>query len=196
METIFYIYVGVFLLIYFIYKYILKSVNPFKKIWFWIIQTIFAILITTLFVYVLLRAIGGPPDLHELTEKEKRQVDLLKKKYNCEVRVEKDWEVVIDNKTGGTLYLQLDFNQSKVNFCLSDSSNLLKEAAIISQNLQSVMEKKNMYNDVSISFYSSDLSVKGAETPTCEKTYVFSIPNNKFIEFRTLGKSPVIIQLK
>jgi hypothetical protein len=150
--------------------------------------------LTILIAFIVLKAIGEPSDLRKPTETEKVKLDSLTKNYGCKIRIEKNWGVVIDNKPGGRLYIILNFNNSKVNLCASDSISLLREATGISQKFQLVMDKKEMYEEVAIEFYASDLSVERMETPTCEETFVFSVPSNKFIEYAKLGRRPIRIK--
>lgn len=126
-----------------------------------------------------------------LTSEEQKMADIFASKYDCTVRIEKDYQVIANNKDSGRLYIKLNFNQSKINFCISDSTTLLNEAQKISNDFQTVMDKKEKYKEIAIEFYSSDKSVERLEKPTCEQIFVFSINDNKLIEYQKLGQWPI-----
>jgi len=128
------------------------------------------------------------PALTSLTDKEQKMVDSLKAKCDCDVRVEKDVQVIENNKDSGRLFIKLNYNHSKTNFCTSDSLTLLNEAKQISNDFQTVMDKKEQYNEIAIKFYTSDKSVERLEKPTCEEIFVFSTKDNKFVEYQKLGQ--------
>jgi hypothetical protein len=57
--TFLYLYIGLFIIIVLLFKIVNKKDNPFRKISFWVVQFVAALLLSILLAYMVLRALGG-----------------------------------------------------------------------------------------------------------------------------------------
>lgn len=136
--------------------------------------------------YIFLCAIGsnlrGPLKNEYLSTTEHSFVDSLNNVCNCDVTIEKDFEVENNNVNNGTVYIEFNYNNSKNNFCLSDSISLLNYSQKIFHIYESILTRKKSYRIIAINYYSSLIGDR-SEIPTCDRTFHFEIKTKNYIDY-------------
>ncbi|MCW3105343.1 MAG: hypothetical protein JWO09_3783 [Bacteroidetes bacterium] len=123
------------------------------------------------------------PKIYEMTAGEKRFTDSLSVSCDCKATIEKDYAVEYEEHPEGIIYLELNYNESKHNYCMNDSIELMDLSQGISRRFAGIMSNKQHYKSIAINFYSSGNSVSGMETPTCDRTFIYDIAGSKLVDY-------------
>ena len=165
------------------------------KIIIWTVSGAIIILMAFLFIflYMISSNLRGPLKNEYLSDIELNFVDSLKVNCNCDVTIEKDYEVETADKDSGAVYLELNYNKSNANFCFSDSISLLEKSKEIFHSYKIIMTKRDAYRTIAVSYYSSDFGAH-SETPTCERTFYFDIVTENYTEYDETNRNIRVIK--
>lgn len=134
------------------------------------------------FIFLIISNLRGPLNNEYLSENESNFVDSLTKTCSCEVRIQKSLRVERDNENNGTLFITLNYNNSKTNFCLLDSLILLENAKKVFFMYENILTNKKSYKIIDIQYYSSEFGDR-SETPTCDRIFSFDIETKKYFDY-------------
>ncbi|MGN6567250.1 MAG: hypothetical protein ACTHJ0_04825 [Flavipsychrobacter sp.] len=140
--------------------------------------------------YLLLIALlfGCRPS-YKLNGAEEKYANDLRKACNCNVKLEKDAKAESGKTNEGTVWVELNYTDSKQNICAKDSIELFHNAQNIAANFATVLGNKERYKQIAVQFFSSDFQLQGAEIPACDRTYYFDRATNQFIRYSEPNKN-------
>lgn len=136
-------------------------------------KKLFFIPLTTLSLLTGVSSCMDIPAIRDLTKAEAEFVKQSTDALECEVTVDKDYNVIVKKLSRGHLYINLDFTHAKRNVCMEDSSTIASIAIPMAEGFEKVMDKRNQYDSLTLAVFSMNDSTQGLELETCSQSFTF-----------------------
>ena len=122
-------------------------------------------------------------ELREFTKEEQAYLETQKFYNDCEIIVDKDYNVVVNDSSRGHLYLRLEYASSKNKLCLADSSEVAKIILPFAVGFEKIMDKRSKYDSLTIETSIMNRETEGMEFQTCGKYFHFDLNNIKKFKY-------------
>ena len=123
-------------------------------------------------------------ELKEFTNEEQAYIESQSFYQDCEVFVDKDYDVIINDSSNGNLHIRLEYASSKNKLCLADSSEVAQIILPFAKGFEKVMDKRSKYDSLTIETSIMNQETEGIEFQTCGKYFDFNLNNMKSFKYR------------
>jgi hypothetical protein len=122
--------------------------------------------------------------LNEFTNEEQVYIESQSFYNDCEIFVDKDYDVIVNDSSNGHIQIRLEYFSSTNKLCLADSSEVAKIVLPFANGFEKVMDKRSKYDSLTIETSIMNQETEGIEFQTCGKYFDFNLNNMNSFKYR------------